>query len=86
MQAISINGQTPQNRTRILKPQAQLSLLPNTSTEVFEPGQIEYYQGGPSGKDWNQNLMSLATFATNFTITSKQMTSSNQPNLKTFEK
>jgi len=83
MQAISINGQTPQSRTRILKPQAQLSLLPNTSTEVFEPGQIEYYQGRPSGKDWNQNLMS---FATNFTITSKQMTSSNQPNLKTFEK
>jgi len=81
---VSINCRTPQNRTCILKPQAQLSLLPDTSTEVFEPGQIEYYQDRPSGEDWDQ--MSLATFATNFTIITKQTTASNQPKLKTFEK
>ena len=75
---ISVNSRYPQNRSKILKPQSQVAQLPNTSTHIFEPGTIEYYQDRPDGTEWDD--MPLATFATKYTVTGTE--TSGQSKLK----
>ena len=83
--AISVNSRYPKNRSRILKPRTEVSHLPDTSTQIFQPGTIEYYQDRPDGTEWDS--MSLATFATNYTVTGKDGTTrTNHPKLKNYEK
>ena len=60
-----------------------MSQLSADSTHIFEPGIIEYYSDRPDGQDRDQ--ISLASFATNYTIIGKLGTLSN-PKLKTFDK
>ena len=80
--AVSVNSRYPKNRSKILKPRDEVSHLPDTSTQVFQPGTIEYYQDRPDGAEWDS--MSLVTFATNYTVTGKDETS--HPKLKSYEK
>lgn len=75
---ITVNSRYPQNRSKILKPRDEISQLPNTSTQVFEPGIIEYYQDRPDGNEWD-----VTTFATHYNVTGKEAAT---PKLKTFEK
>ncbi len=81
---VSVNSRYPNNRSKILKPRSEVSQLPDTSTQIFEPGVIEYYQDRPDGNVWD--TMSLATFATHYNVTGKETETSSHPKLKTFEK
>lgn len=78
-----MNCRYPQNRSRILKPRSQISQLPDTSTDIFESGIIEYYKDRPDGDEWDS--MSLASFATEYIVINKQ-TIVSQPKLKSYEK
>ena len=78
---VSVNSRYPQNRSKILKPRSEVSQLPDTSTQIFEPGVIEYYQDRPDGNEWDN--MSLAIFATHYNVTKKETETSK---LKTFKK
>jgi len=60
------------------EPRRDVSQLSDTSTQIFEPGVIEYYQ---DRNKWDN--MSLATFATHYNVTGKE---TGMSNLKTFEK
>ena len=63
---ISVNSRYPQNRSKMLKPKSEISQLPDTSTEIFHSGTIDYYQDRPNGEQWD--AMSLATFATHYNV------------------
>ncbi|ORU93952.1 MAG: hypothetical protein A6F71_09080 [Cycloclasticus sp. symbiont of Poecilosclerida sp. M] len=70
---------------QILKPRDEVLILPDISTQVFQPGTIEYYQDRPDVTEWDN--MTLAIFATHYTVTGKDGTSRNShPKLKSYEK
>lgn len=79
---ITVNTRYPQNRSKTLKPRSEVEQLPDTSTEIFEAGTIDYYQDRPDGEQWDN--MSLATFATHYNVVGKE--SANLPKLKTLDK
>ena len=75
---VSLSCSKPENRKRILKSQREIAGLPESSTNIFQPGIIDYYQNRPNDPSWDN--ISLATFAT-YTVSSKENNSIQKLNL-----
>ena len=76
---VSLSCSKPENRKRILKSQREIAELPESSTNIFQPGIIDYYQNRPNDPSWDN--ISLATFATTYTVSSKENNSIQKLNL-----
>ena len=73
---VSFSCSKPENRKRILKSQREIAELPESSTNIFQPGIIDYYQNRPNDPSWDN-----ISLATTYMVSSKENNSIQKLNL-----